>query len=162
TPFGLFVDIEHTADIERESGGFGKYLQNQNSVQFAYNYGRPLEDYRDKFEEAARTALSEHFDVLSVTFEDPQVKSRSAERYGWRITRYAYVLLKATGPQVDRVPPLRLDLDFLDTSGYAVIPVESPIVPIDASAAAGEPRPCENLKVVQTLDERHAVKEQKL
>ncbi len=159
TPFGLAVDIKHTREIERESGGFSKYLQNQNSQRFAWNYGRPLEDYRDKFEEAARAALGEQFDVLSVTFNEPSVRSRAVEPYGWRVTPYAYLLLQAKGPQVDRIPPLRLDLDFLDTSGYAVIPVESAIVPIDTTA--GEERPCENLRVTQTLDERR-VKEQKL
>ena len=42
-PFGLFVNLRHTKDIERESGGFGRYLQNQNSgTMFTYNYGRPL------------------------------------------------------------------------------------------------------------------------
>jgi hypothetical protein len=53
-PFGLKIDIRHTREIERESGGFAKYLQNQNSQNYGYNYGRPLEDYRDKFDEAAR------------------------------------------------------------------------------------------------------------
>ena len=32
-PFGLFVDIRHTKEVERESGGFSKYLQNQNNVE---------------------------------------------------------------------------------------------------------------------------------
>lgn len=39
-PFGLRVDLRHTAEIERESGGFSKYLQNQNSQNYAYNCGR--------------------------------------------------------------------------------------------------------------------------
>jgi hypothetical protein len=122
-PFGLQVNLRHTREIEREAGGFSKYLQNQNSVQFSYNYGRPLEDYRDKFEEAARNALKQDFDVLSVTFNAPETKSKATAEYGWRITPYAYILLKPRGPQVDRIPPLRLDLDFLDTSGYAVLPI---------------------------------------
>ena len=88
----------HTREIERESGGFGKYLQNQTSMMYAYNYGRPLENYRDKFEEAARIALDEHFEVLSVTFQEPDIHSRAAEEYGWRITPYAYLLLKPSGP----------------------------------------------------------------
>lgn len=163
-PFGLEVDIRHTKEIERESGGFSKYLQNQNNPQFGYNYGRPLEDYRDKFESAAREALAEHFEVLSVTFNDPQVKSKADPEYGWRVTPYAYLLLKPRGPQVDRVPPLRLDLDFLDTSGYAIIPVESPAVPIDARGdakgdakdGAGDARPYAKLALTQTLDERQA------
>ncbi|MBK7644577.1 MAG: hypothetical protein IPJ19_16285 [Planctomycetes bacterium] len=155
-PFGLQVNIRHTREIERESGGFAKYLQNQNSVQFAYNYGRPLEDYRDKFEEAARNALKQDFDVLSVTFNEPEVKSRATPEYGWRITPYAYILLQPRGPQVDRIPPLRLDLDFLDTSGYAVLPIESPVRPIDASPDQGDARPFEKLHLTQTLDERQA------
>lgn len=159
-PFGLLVEIRHTKEIEREAGGFSKYLQNQNSVQFSYNYGRPTEDYRDKFEAAARTALGEQFEVQSVTFNEPSIRSKADAEYGWRRTPYAYLLLKAKGPQVDRVPSLRLDLDFLDTTGYAVLPVESPALPIDASSR-GERAPFEKLSIVQTLDERHA-KDQKL
>ncbi|WP_435015405.1 hypothetical protein TA3x_002943 [Tundrisphaera sp. TA3] len=157
-PFGLFVDLQHTREIERESGGFGRYLQNQNQGNmFSYNYGRPLENYRDKFQDAAKQALEEHFEILSVTFQDDKVNSRSLPgAEGWRYTPYAYVLLKARSPKVDTVPPLRLDLDFLDTSGYMILPVESPPVPIDASAAGPKGRPCANLQVVQTLDERQA------
>ena len=31
-PFGVFVNLRHTREIERESGGFGRYLQNQNNA----------------------------------------------------------------------------------------------------------------------------------
>jgi hypothetical protein len=158
-PFGFFVNIRHTRDIERESGGFSRYLQNQNaSGYFSYNYGRPTADYRDRFETTVKEALKEHFEVVSVTFQVDTVNSRAAEEYGWRYTPYAYVLVKPRGPQVDAIPPLRIDLDFLDTSGYVVLPVESPKVPIDASPSKGEPRPIENLTVTQTLDERQADK----
>ncbi|MCA9058687.1 MAG: hypothetical protein KDA85_09315, partial [Planctomycetaceae bacterium] len=96
TPFGVFIAIEHTKAIERESGGFGRYLQNQNSGGgYYYNNGRPTEDYRDKFEQAARDTLNEHFEVLSVTFEPENINSRAADEPGWRETPYAYVLLKA-------------------------------------------------------------------
>lgn len=156
-PFGLLVNLNHTREIERESGGFGKYLQNQNNAtNFAYNYGRPLENYRDKFEEMAQTALGEHFDVMSVTFQAEDVNSRATERYGWRVTPYAYILLKARGPEVDKIAPLQLDLDFLDTSGYVVLPVASPALPIDASPERGDSRPMVNLAISQTLDERQA------
>ncbi len=155
-PFGVRVDLRHTREIERESGGFSKYLQNQNNQSFAWNYGRPLEDYRDKFEEAAREALEEHFEVLSITFNDPKTRSHADGEYGWRVTPYAYLLLKPRGAQVDRVPPLHLDLDFLDTTGYAVIPVESAAVPIDAREPGGDERPFEELRLTQVLDERQA------
>jgi hypothetical protein len=157
-PFGLFVNLRHTRDIERESGGFGRYLQNQNSLSFSYNYGRPTADYRERFETAAKEALKEQFEVVSVTFQSENVHSRAYQDYGWRVTPYAYILLKPRGPQVDKVPPLRIDLDFLDTSGYVVIPIESPAVPIDCTTARPEPRPLRNLQVVQTLDERQADK----
>ena len=156
-PFGLFVNLRHTREIERESGGFARYLQNQNNAGYSYyNFGRPLENYRDKFQDAAKQALQEHFEVLSVTFQDEKVNSRALGEYGWRVTPYAYILLKARGPKVDKVPPLRLDLDFMDTSGYVVLPVESPALPVDATPAKGSVRPFEKLQITQTLDERQA------
>ncbi len=156
-PFGVFVNLRHTREIERESGGFGRYLQNQNTGSYYYyNYGRPLENYRDKFEEIVRQAAEEHFEILSVTFQTEKVNSRAVEEYGWRVTPYAYLLLKPRGAEVDKIPSVRLDLDFLDTSGYAIIPVESPALPIDASSEKGEARPLEKLAITQTLDERQA------
>ena len=155
-PFGVFVELRHTTDIERESGGFGRYLRNQNDVNYSYNYGRPTENYRDKFAEAATESLKEHFEVLSITFQNENVHSRAAEQYGWRVTPYAYLMLKARGPQVDRVPQMRLDLDFLDTSGYVVLPVDSPVLAIDASDKTAPSRPAEKIEVTQILDERQA------
>ena len=98
-PFGVFVNLQHTREIERESGGFGRYLQNQNAgSHYYYNYGRPLENYRDKFAEIVRQALEEHFEILSVTFQTENVNSKALPEYGWRVTPYAYLLLKARGP----------------------------------------------------------------
>ncbi|MGL5098118.1 MAG: hypothetical protein ACRDD1_21230, partial [Planctomycetia bacterium] len=156
-PFGVFVDLKHSPEIERESGGFGRYLQNQSSgMMFAYNYGRPIADYRDRFQEGATQALTEDFEVVSITFQSDKVTSRATVEPGWRTTPYAYLLLKPRGPQIDRLPSLRLDLDFLDTSGFVILPIESPALPIDAGATSPPPRPIEQLEVVQTLDERQA------
>ncbi len=156
-PFGIYVNLLHTSEIEREAGGFTKYIQNQNNMPFAYNYGRPTEDYRDKFVDAASQALEEHFEILNVTFVgEDTMKSVAAPQAGWRLTPYAYLLLKSRGPEIDRVAPLKLDMDFLDTSGYVVIPVESPALVIDSSASRAKPRPIEDLQITQTLDERQA------
>src|SRR5258708_11115046 len=87
-PFGLFVNLRHTREIERESGGFGRYLQNQNSMSFYYNFGRPTADYRDKFTTIVNEAMKEHFEVLSVTFQTDKVNSRALPEYGWRYTPY--------------------------------------------------------------------------
>lgn len=157
-PFGVFVHLLHTRDIERESGGFSRYLQNQNSLRWSYNYGRPTADYRDRFETSVKEALKEQFDVISVTFESEKVHSRSAREFGWRITPYAYLLLKAKGPQVDKLPGLRIDLDFLDTSGFVVLPVESPVVVIDCKPKTVAAKPVRKLTITQVLDERQADK----
>lgn len=155
-PFGLFVNLHHTREIERESGGFHRYLQNQNNTtSYSYNFGRPTEDYRDKFEEAARAALGEHFEIISVTFHTDKIESHTSSRPGWRTTPYAYFLLRAKGPQIDTIPPLKIDLDFLDTSGYVVLPISSASLPLDSSDEA-DPRPFRELNLTMTLDEREA------
>lgn len=156
-PFGVVLKLVHTTEMERESGGFQKYVQNQTQSPFAYNYGRPNEDYRNKFQEAATKALSENFEVVSVTFEEPKsMKSRPSQRDGWRETPYAYVLLKARGPQIDRLPPLQLNLDFMDSAGFVVLPIESPALVVDAAPSKTPPRPFSELELVQTIDERQA------
>ncbi|MGD9645653.1 MAG: hypothetical protein AB7U73_08070 [Pirellulales bacterium] len=156
-PFGVFVNILHTKEIERESGGFGRYLQNQaNNQSYYYNFGRPLENYRDKFRDIVMQSLAEHFEVISITYQDAEVNSRALPEYGWRTTPYAYLLLKAKGPEIDKLPPVRLDFDFLDTSGYVILPVESPAVPLDAKGDSPPARPANDVRIVQTLDERQA------
>lgn len=152
-PFGVRVDIVHTAEIERESGGFQKYATNQNNQAFAYNYGRPLENYRDKFHDAAIQSLQEHFEILSVTFNSEAMESIRDEDPAWRRTPYAYLLLQARGPQVDRIPTIKFDFDFNDTSGFMILPIGSAPVAVDASRAA-EQRPYGDLQVTQLLDER--------
>ena len=154
--FGVYVNLLHTKEIERESGGFGKYAQNQSSMRYAYNYGRPTEDYREKFSDAVKQALDDHYEIQSVTFQSPeQMKSYPSGKEGWRVTPYAYLLLKARGSEVDRLAPLKLDMDFMDTSGFVVIPIESPAVIVDANKSAPS-RPVEDLEITQTLDERQA------
>ena len=112
-----------------------------------------MEDYRDKFEEAAREALKESFEVLSVTFHTDKIEARGDAEPGWRVTPYCYLLLKAKGPQTDSLPAFKLNLDFMDTSGYAVLPIESSRLPLDASKVS-PPRPVRKLEVQQILDER--------
>lgn len=53
---------------------------------FSFNFGRPLENYRDKFEEMVRRTLGEFFEVKSVTFQSEDVQSRADAEYGWRRT----------------------------------------------------------------------------
>ena len=105
--------------------------------------------------------LEEHFEVLSLTFHNSKIQSRLDSEPGWSVTPYAYFLLKTKGPEIDSIPPLKIDLDFLDTSGYVVLPIASAAIPIDATATK-KSRPHRNLKVTLTLDEREAEKENHL
>ena len=157
-PFGLFVNLRHTKEIERESGGFQRYLINQTNSPYSYNYGRPTEDYRDKFEKGARSVLEEHFEIVSLTFHNSKVASRTDAQDGWTVTPYAYFLLKPKGPEIDAIPPLKIDLDFLDTSGYVVLPIASAAIPIDASGDAPT-RPYRDLSLAMILDQRETEKE---
>ncbi len=152
-PFGVRLDIVHTDAIGRESGGFQKYATNQNNMPYAYNYGRPTENYRDKFHDAAIASLQENFEILSATFNSENMAPLQGDEEGWQRTPYAYLLLQARGPQVDRIPELKLDLDFKDTTGFFIMPVVSSPVAVDASKPR-EQRPFEGLEVTQLLDER--------
>jgi hypothetical protein len=63
------------------------------------------------------------------------------------------MLLQARGPHVDRIPQIKMDLDFNDMSGFTILPIGSSPVAIDASVKQGA-RPYSNLEVTQLLDER--------
>ena len=121
-------------------GGFGRYLQNQNSmvllVQLRPADGRLPRPVRGRRQ--ARRSRSTSRSSRSRSRTRRSTRGRPQE-FGWRYTPYAYILLKPRGPQVDKIPPLRIDLDFLDTSGYVVLPVESPAVPIDARRSSRRP-----------------------
>lgn len=152
-PFGVRIDIVHTEQIARESGGFQKYATNQNDQPYAYNYGRPTENYRDKFHDALIAAVSENFELQSVTFNSENMEALRGDEPGWQRTPFAYAMLQARGPQIDRIPEIKLDLDFLDTSGFVILPIGSSPVVVDASVPAAE-RPYESVQVTQVLDER--------
>ncbi len=154
-PFGVFFGVRHTAELERENqGGFGKYLQNQTQSGYYNRYGIAPVDHRDDLEKQMREKLNEGFEILSITFHDEKVQSRGYGRAGWRETPLAYLLLKAKDASVDRLPSLRLDVDFLDSKGPVVLPVESAVPLIDARPDAPPTRPVVEMDVTQTLDDR--------
>ena len=155
-PFGVFVTLRHTADVERESGGFARYLQNQNQPYYSSMYGGQQRNAREDFEKQLREKLSDTFEIKVITFTDDKVLSRGIGRPGWRETPLAYLLLKAKDGAVDRLPSFHFDLDFLDRRGQVVLPVESSIVLLDARPERGAARPAAKLAVTQVLDDREA------
>ena len=155
-PFGVFLTVRHTVDLERENaGGFGKYLRNQSQNQYYYNpYGVAPIDHRDELEKQLREKLGERFEIVSLLFHDEKVRALGYGRAGWKETPLVYLLLKAKDAAVDRLPSLRLDLDFSDRHGPVVLPVESAPLAIDARPEAGSPRPIADLEATQILDDR--------
>jgi hypothetical protein len=97
-PFGVFVSLEHTRQLARESGGFSKYLQNLNAQTRAYympTAGQKAINYRDDFSKNIHAALDETFEIASITFHDANVKGVELPREGWQQTPLAYVVLRA-------------------------------------------------------------------
>ncbi|MFM1769527.1 MAG: hypothetical protein RJA22_2056 [Verrucomicrobiota bacterium] len=156
-PFGLHLVIRHSDAVGRESGGFAKYLQNQQSMQYYYNpYGGQPVNYRDDLEKKIRETLNDRFEITSITWHDDKVEPRGYGRPEWRETPLAYLLLQARDAATDRIPPLQLDLDFLDRRGKVVLPVESQTVLLDARPERPPARPLAKLRLTQILDDREA------
>ncbi|MEY2411140.1 MAG: hypothetical protein QOF48_3810 [Verrucomicrobiota bacterium] len=156
-PFGMHLCIRHSDAVGRESGGFSKYLQNQQAMQYYYNpYGGTPVNYRDDFEKKVRETLHDGFEILSITWHDEKIEPRGYGRPEWRETPIAYVLLQARDAATDRVPSMQLDLDFLDKRGKVVLPIESPVVLIDARPDKPPARALVKLSLTEILDDRDA------
>jgi len=166
TPFGAFVSLEHTRQLARESGGFTKYLQNLQSqgrnIIYYGSAGQKAVNYRDEFSKNIHAALDETFEVASVTFHDASVKAIDLPREGWQETPLAYFVLRAKDSAVDRIPSIQLDMDFSDQAGQVVLPIRSQVQPIDAKDSEAALRPCDNLSLTFTMDEREWQKEGKV
>lgn len=187
--FGVFVTLVHTSELARESGGFGKYLQNETrrTVSGRTIVEQPL--YRDRFEEALRSALSEFFEIKAIVFADPNAGARemvsdaggvvapgnAAVGNGaaakpnadpalrnWQETPLAYLHLVAKDATVDRVPPLEIDLDFFDRDGKVVIPVPSNPLLIEIAAAAPARRAAAEIAIDQIVDARELAEHKRL
>jgi hypothetical protein len=156
-PFGVFIGLESTRQLLRESGGFGKYLQDQANQQQMMMGGGPAggrSNLRDDFTKNIHAALDETFDVLSVTYHDSSVKTIDLPREGWVETPLIYLVLRAKNAAVDRIPSIQIDMDFIDQPGQVVLPVMSQVQPLDARDAAVPVRPCPGLALDVVMDER--------
>ncbi|MBK7405176.1 MAG: hypothetical protein IPJ41_11230 [Phycisphaerales bacterium] len=148
--FGVNLAIWSTRQTAREAGSFSKYLRNE---MWHPATGQQV-DYRDDLEKHIRETLGETFEVVGVQFLDPSVQSVSVERPGWEAFPLAYLLLKPKDARTDRVPALRLDMDFSDGQGYVILPVVTPPVLIDAKDELPASRRVADLEIEEVLDDR--------
>ena len=155
-PFGAVISLESSRQLLRESGGFSKYLQNQSSQQqqMMGGGGGGGKNLRDDFTKNLHAALDETFEVVSITFHDAAVKTIDLPREGWVETPLAYLVLRAKNAAVDRIPSIQMDMDFMDQPGQVVLPVMSQVEPLDAKDNEVVNRPCSELAINLTMDER--------
>ena len=159
--FGIIVSIIHTEAMGR-AAKFGQYLTNDaNAGLTKPKKASPLvkkmhtaQGPRDELELNITEALAPFFDIKSITFATPDVKPRSTAKPGWEETVLAYLQVRAKDASVDKIPPVQMELKFIDLSGPVTIPAESAETVIKVATAAAPPRPASQIEITQTLDTR--------
>ena len=159
--FGIIVSVVHTEAMGRVAQ-FGQYLSNDPNMGSTKpkkksplaRKMREAQGSRDELELSFTEALSPYFDIKSMTFATPEVKARPASKPGWEETVLVYILVKAKDASVDKIPPVQMELKFMDLTGPVTIPAESAETIIKVSSAAEPPRPAEKIEIAQTLDTR--------
>lgn len=153
-PFGVIISLDATRQLLRESGGFGKYIKAPGGQRRMGGGQQNARDLRGDFAKNIHAALDEAFEVISLTFHDASVKTIDLPRDGWVETPLVYAVLRAKNAAVDRIPSIQIDMDFVDQPGQVVLPVMSQLQPLDAKDDSVEPRPCAELALTLTMDER--------
>jgi nucleotide-binding universal stress UspA family protein len=141
---------------------FGQYLSNDPSATAAAAKRRgpqalrsaDAQGPRDEFEKKLTEGLSPFFEIRSITFAAPDVKPRPAARPGWAETTLAYVLVRAKDASVDKIPPVQMELRFIDLSGPVTVPATSAETLLKVAGGKASPRPADKIEVTQTLDTR--------
>jgi len=162
--FGIIISVVHTEAMGRVAQ-FGQYLSNdpaglpggasrqKQRKSMMVRKIRDAQGPRDEFELALNEVLAPFFDVKSVVFASTEVKPRPTAQPGWEETVLAYALVRAKDASVDKIPPVELELKFIDLTGPVTIPATSAETVIQITAAA-PPRPASKVEVTQTLDTR--------
>ena len=155
-PFGMLVSLRFTNAVDRETGGFAKYLQNNVYGRVGRDY-REI-NYRDAFQKEIETALNKSFSIESVGFFDPFMPPRGVTESGqdgWLEKPMAYVIVTRKDPSVDRVPQIAMDMQFDDQNGPVTLALPSNTPPL-AVGEARVMRPCLEPTVAQIIDVRNA------
>ncbi|MBI1338345.1 MAG: hypothetical protein GC164_15490 [Phycisphaera sp.] len=161
--FGIIISLVHS-DVLGELLNIKPYLTADSGkfrgAQNAHNNQGPIKSmanvrkYKNEFEKNIYDSFSNFFEIRSITYSPLDVQSRPIGREGWSETVMAYVQVRARGVEVDRIPPLELDLNYFDLSGPVALPVKSAETGIQITEGVSNSRPLENLQVRQVLDPR--------
>jgi hypothetical protein len=159
--FGIIVSVIHTEAMGRVAQ-FGQYLTNDPGAVLGKprkksplaRKMREAQGPRDELELSLTEALSPFFDIKSIIFAAPEVKPRPTAQTGWEETVLAYILVRAKDASVDKIPPVEMELKFVDLTGPVTIPAESAETVIKVDAGNAPARPTSKVEVTQTLDTR--------
>ena len=159
--FGIIVSIVHTEAMGR-AANFGQYLSNEEGAgRTTSTKSSPLvrkmltaQGPRDLLELNITESLSPFFDIQTITFATADAKPRQTAEPGWEETVLAYLHVRAIDAIVDKIPPVKLDLKFVDLSGPVTIPAESAETIIKVATDPVKARPATQVEVTQTLDNR--------
>ncbi|MBS0196546.1 MAG: hypothetical protein JSR77_07295 [Planctomycetes bacterium] len=155
-PFGVLISLRFTNAVDRETGGFAKYLQNNVWGRVGRQY-REI-NYRDQLQKSFEAALSKSFTIETIGFFDAFMPSRGVTESGhdgWLEKPMAYAILTRKDPSIDRIPQIIMDLQFEDQTGPVTLALPSNTPPLAVNDTPA-PRPCLDLAVAQIVDTREA------
>ena len=153
-PFGMLLSLRFTNSVDRETGGFAKYLQNGVFGRVG-NQFRQM-NHRDELEKSIRDAFGKDFEVSTLGFFDAFMPPRGVVEEGqdgWLEKPLAYIVLTRRDPAIDTVPAVTMDMQFTDQTGPVTLAVASN-TPLVASGEAAARRNCDELEVSQLVDVR--------
>jgi hypothetical protein len=152
--FGALLSLRYTNAVDRETGGFAKYLQNNVWGLVGGQY-RSI-NYRDQLQKSIESAFKDSFDVEGIGFFEAFTPGRSVSENGedgWQEKPLAYLVLKRKDPSIDRTPTLTMDMYFADQTGPVTLAVQCN-TPVIVPGTQGAVRPVRDLEVSQIVDLR--------
>jgi len=153
-PFGAMLSLRFTNSVDKETGGFSKYLQNGVYARVGNSF-RPM-NYRDELQKAIRETFGAQFDVDAIGFFDPFMPPRGVVedgQDGWLEKPLAYIVLTRKDPAVDTIPAVVMEMQFTDQTGPVTLALPSN-TPLLASGEARAVRACSDLEIQQLVDVR--------
>jgi hypothetical protein len=159
--FGVVLSLRFTNSVDRETGGFSKYLQTNAFVRIGRQYQEV--NFREKLQKNIEASLGKGFAVESIGFFDAFMPPRGVTEGssdGWLEKPMAYAVLSRKDPAADRLPQVTMDMQFEDQTGPVtlVLPSNTPPIAVGSASASDSPamRPCLDLKVTMICDPRDA------
>jgi len=153
-PFGVLLSLRFTNSVDRETGGFSKYLQNGVYGRVG-NQTRQM-NYRDELQKLIEDSLTTKFDVQAIGFFDAFMPPRGVVEEGqdgWLEKPFAYIVLSRKDPATDAVPAIAMDMQFTDQTGPVTLALPSN-TPLLATGERHGARRCRELEVSQLVDVR--------